>query len=78
MTVECRWTLATVVCGATLVAPGVSVAQMPCDPCTVGVVLDGPWERNAEVRGIFEGEVLDLVGDDLGVRFPPDKVYGAD
>ena len=59
-------------------APGGAAAQMQCDPCTVGVVLDGPWERNDEVRGIFEGEVLDLVGDDFDVRFPEDKRYLAD
>ena len=78
MTVGRMWTLAAVVFGAALVAPGVAAAQMQCDPCTVGVVLDGPWERNDEVRGIFEGEVLDLVGDDFDVRFPEDKRRLAD
>ena len=78
MTVGCRWTLAAAVFGAAFVAPGVAAAQMQCDPCTVGVVLDGPWERNDEVRGIFESEVLDLVGDDFDVRFPEDKRRLAD
>ncbi len=41
--------------------PATASAQLACDPCTVGLVFDGPWERNAEVRGIFEREVLDLV-----------------
>lgn len=48
-------------------------AQLVCDPCTVGLVLDGPWERNAEVRDAFEREILDLIGDDFTVRFPEDK-----
>ena len=78
MTAGRRWTLAMVVFGTTLGAPGAAAAQMRCDPCTVGVVMDGPWERNDEVRGIFEGEVLDLVGDDFDVRFPEDKRHLAD
>ena len=56
MTVGGRWTLATVVFGATLMAPGVAVAQMQCEPCTVGVVLDGPWERNDEVRAFSKAK----------------------
>jgi outer membrane protein TolC/ABC-type uncharacterized transport system substrate-binding protein len=51
---------------------------MVCDPCTVGVVLDGPWERNDEVRGIFEREVLDLAAEDFDVQFPPEKRFVAD
>jgi hypothetical protein len=53
-------------------------AQLVCDPCTVGLVLDGPWERNAEVRGTFEREILDLIGDDFTIRFPEDKRLIAD
>ena len=78
MTVGRMWTLAAVVFGTVLVDPGVAAAQMPCDPCTAGLVLDGPWERNDEVRGIFEGEILDLVGNDFDVRFPEDKRRLAD
>ena len=37
--------------------------------------MDGPWERNDEVRGIFES---DLVGDEFDVRFPEDKRHLAD
>ena len=78
MSAGCRCWCVTIVIGATLVAPAVATAQMACDPCTVGVVLDGSWERNDELRGIFEGEVLDLVGDDLDIRFPEDKRHLAD
>ncbi len=53
-------------------------AQMVCDPCTVGMVLDGPWERNTEIRGTFEREILDLMGDDFTIRFPEDKRLIAD
>ena len=78
MTVGCRWPLAALVLGAAVIAPGVAAAQMPCDPCTVGVVMDGPWERNDEVRGVFESEVLDLVGDSVAVEFPENKRRLAD
>ena len=78
MSAGCRCWCVTIVIGTTLVAPAVATAQMACDPCTVGVVLDGSWERNDELRGIFEGEVLDLVGDDLDIRFPEDKRHLAD
>lgn len=73
MTVRCRWVLAAVVCAAALAVPGAAEAQMPCDPCTVGVALDGPWERNDEVRGVVQAEVLDLVGDSFNLQFPVDK-----
>lgn len=53
-------------------------AQVLCDPCAVGVVLDGPWERNNEIRGTFEREILDLVGDDVSIRFPENKRLIAD
>ncbi len=29
-------------------------AQRGCDPCAIGVVFDGPWERNDELRAGFE------------------------
>ena len=58
--------------------PATSDAQLQCQPCTVGVVLDGPWERNDEVRSVFEREVVDLVGSDFDVQFPADKRRLAD
>ena len=72
-----RWTLPTLFFAFIGMAGGPS-AQTTCDLCTVGVVLDGPWERNDEVREIFERETLDLVGDDLEVRFPVDKRHLGD
>lgn len=56
----------------------VASAQLACDPCTVGVVLDGPWERNDEIRGIFEREVLDLTSGEFVVQFPAAKRLLAD
>ncbi len=45
-------------------------AQPVCRPCVAGVVLDGPWERNDELRGLIEEEVLDLVRHEFQVSFP--------
>ena len=56
-----------------LMASSTALAQMTCDPCRIGVVLDGEWERNDEVRSVFESEILALIGDDFDVRFPESK-----
>jgi len=37
----------------------------------IGVVLDGPWERNEEVLGYFQQEISDLLSGEFDVRFPP-------
>ena len=34
-------------------------AQRPTT--TVGIVIDGPWERNLEIRETFEREITQLV-----------------
>ena len=39
----------------------------------LGLVLDGPWERNDEVRVIFEREILDLIGPNVEIVFPTEK-----
>ncbi|MCY4120189.1 MAG: hypothetical protein OXG72_04635, partial [Acidobacteria bacterium] len=45
-------------------------AQMSCDPCAVGVVFDGPWERNDELRDGFEEEIAALAAPRHTVVFP--------
>lgn len=45
-------------------------AQMTCDPCAVGVVFDGPWERNDELRAGFEEEIAALAAPRFTVEFP--------
>ena len=59
-------------------APGPARAQMTCDPCVVGVALDGPWERNDEVRLGFEHGIADLVGPRFTVVFPVENRRVAD
>ena len=46
-------TFAAALAGSAIPARG----QMSCDPCAVGVVFDGPWERNEELRTAFEQEI---------------------
>jgi outer membrane protein TolC len=44
----------------------------------IGVVVDGPWERNDLVADLVREEVLTLVGDEFQVRFPEEKMLTAD
>ncbi len=44
----------------------------------VGIVLDGPWDRNTEILELFEREMSDLLSGEFDVRFPPEKRYEAD
>ncbi len=62
-----------------LLAPATpALAQLPCAPCTIGVALDGPWERNDEVRAIFEREIAAVAAPDFDVVFPDGKRLLAD
>ena len=74
-----RWGVVGLLTAAALAAStGPARAQMTCDPCVIGVALDGPWERNDEVRLGFEQEVADLVGPRFRVTFPSEKRRVAD
>ena len=37
---------------------------------SIGVVVDGPWDRNDEIRDRFEQETITLLSGDFDVRFP--------
>ena len=52
-----------------------SVAQQPV--VRVGVVIDGPWERNDEIERLFQRELLELTRGEFDVRFPAEaRVVG--
>ena len=53
-------------------------AQVSCDPCAVGVVFDGPWERNEELRIGFEEEITALAAPRFTVVFPASAQRVAD
>ncbi len=67
-----RRPVAAVLLAAVLLAGAVDPAraQMSCDPCAVGVVFDGPWERNDELRTGFEEEIAALAAPRFAVDFP--------
>ncbi len=44
----------------------------------IGIVADGPWERNVEIREAFESEISVLVGPSFDVRFDAAKQIEAD
>jgi outer membrane protein TolC len=45
-------------------------AQLPV--VRIGIVVDGPWERNQEFVEAFREEILTLTGGEFDVRFPED------
>ncbi|MEE9180104.1 MAG: TolC family protein, partial [Vicinamibacteria bacterium] len=59
------------VLGAGHAAQAAQAAQLPV--VRIGVVVDGPWERNEEVLSLFRQEILDLTRGEFDVRFPEDK-----
>ncbi len=62
-----------------LAAPAAPAAQMPaCDPCVVGVVIDSPWERNADTLAAFESAVIELTAPRFDVVVPPSKRRAGD
>ena len=68
-------------CGVVgLLAAGADAAraQMTCDPCAVGVVFDGPWERNDELRAGFEEEIAALAAPRFTIVFPAEARRVAD
>lgn len=54
-----------------LLAPALLAAQAP--PMRVGVSIDGPWERNAELTMMFQAEIQSLLGREREVSFPEEK-----
>ncbi|NIM98000.1 MAG: TolC family protein [candidate division Zixibacteria bacterium] len=44
----------------------------------IGIVIDGPWERNTEIGDLFKNEIVGLLHGEFDVRFPEDKQIVAD
>ena len=44
----------------------------------VGIIMDGPWERNEEILEATQREILELTHREFDVRFPPEKIVQAD
>jgi len=45
---------------------------------TIGLVIDGPWEHNEEIRKMTEEEILALSEGEFDVRFPEVKQITSD
>jgi len=67
------WALAPLIITLVLTA-GASALQAQERPVVrFGVVIDGPFQRNDEVRGMFQTEIIDLIRDDFDPQFPDEK-----
>lgn len=53
-----------------------ALAQEP--DLRVGIVIDGPWERNDDIRGMIHRETATLTDTEFYVDFPADKDITAD
>ena len=40
----------------------------------IGIIIDGPWQRNIEYVTMIKSEILELTGSEFDVRFPENKV----
>lgn len=47
-------------------------------PMRIGVVMDGPWQGNAAVLGLFQTEINDLLHDEFDIRFVERTTLTAD
>ncbi len=65
---------------ALVAVAGIPVARAQTRPKTVriGVVIDGPWQRNAPMTALFQQEIRDLVKGEFAIEFPPDKQLEGD
>ncbi len=56
---------------AAMVASGLDPARAQDRAAvSIGVVVDGPWERNAEILDLFQQEITALLSSDFDIRFP--------
>ncbi len=46
--------------------------------CRIGVVVDGPWERNESLMDALQKEIRDVLGKDVQVIFPPQAMLVGD
>ena len=54
---------------AALLAVVLLTGNAAADTTHVRIILDGPWERNAEIVPYFQRELTDLLGDEFGLTF---------
>jgi outer membrane protein TolC len=67
-----------VACTAPGAATAAAAAVPPAAPVRIGFVLDGPWDRNAEVLQLVQSEIRELLDGTHEVRFPGAATIEAD
>ena len=40
-------------------------------PLRIGIIVDGPWERNNDMRDLLQNEIREVLGKERAVDFPP-------
>lgn len=62
-----------------VVLSGLSYAQpVEKETVTIGVVMDGQWDRNDDIYAMFKKEITDLLSREFDIRFPPGKTITGD
>ena len=65
-----RWRKLAVVALVAATGGAIADAQGSIDVVRIGIVLDGPWEGNENVRNLTKTEILGLTEGEFDVRFP--------
>ena len=55
---------------AVMLASGLDPVRAQDRVARIGVLVDGPWDRNDEILGRFQEEIATLLSGDFDVRFP--------
>lgn len=55
-----------------------SAAAAQTSTVRIGMIFDGPWDRNSELRHTFESEIRALIRDEFDLRFPDELLIEAD
>lgn len=56
----------------------IATAYSQPKPLRIGIIVDGPWERNAEILKLFQTEIQAVLGSDYTVEYPPTAQRVAD
>ena len=54
----------------------VSIANQPI--IRMGVILDGPWQRNEEINQMMQNEIIELTRGEFDIQFPKEKYIVGD
>jgi outer membrane protein TolC len=55
-----------------VLSPSRELSAQKGRPLRIGVVVDGPWERNEDLRELLQKEITEVLGKAVPVVFPPE------